>query len=296
VVVAVKVAAAAAAAPRAGGEDEDATLAELAAGGAADAPAAGPAEPEKVKQKHLDKARAKAEAAEREAAAREAAEEEAALGEDPGERARKIRELQLKAEMDLAAAQFGGGAPAAGGAAGGALPTDPVLLLAAVPLADKDGFTKFGAAAARRVAEAAGAKATLAMCFYNEALSVAAERLSAADLSTLSGLLETKARVKRDAEKKATKKPSKAKQLGKLAVGGDYDDYGDDYEHPPAKAGAGGAGAGAGAGAAGAEGGAVPASGNVGNVAASLAAAGISGGGTGSGFVRTKYDAESDFM
>ncbi len=213
----------AALAPAAGGDDEeDATLKELAAGPAG-GPARAPADPEKVKQKHLDRAKEKERAAAAAISRKEAEDAEAELGEDPGERAKKIRELQMRAEMEMAAAQFMGG-PSSGKAVSMALSTDPEMLLAAVPLAGADSFTSFGGQVCARVHAAAGAKSNmLAMRFYNELLSAASERLSSTELSALIRMLETKERGRREAEKKASsKKPTKAKMTSKLQVGADF--------------------------------------------------------------------------
>lgn len=208
-----------------GDEEEDATLKELTSNAKQDE-AKGPAEPEKLKEKHImkmkEKERAAMAAAEREAALKAAQEQEALEGaETSAERAKRLRELQMKQEMELAAAQFGGGSKAA---SGGPLPSDPTMLLAAVPLSDGDSFIKFGQEVAKRVHEATGTKTILAMKFYNELLNAGSDRLSATELTALIRTLETKERSKREAEKKAAGKgkATKAKGAAKVNLKDDY--------------------------------------------------------------------------
>jgi hypothetical protein len=143
---------------------EDKTLEELARAEqeAAKAAAAAPKAPETLKTKHVEKAKSKereeAAAKEREAAAAAAS---AALADPVAER-KRLEALQLKADMEAAAAAFGSGG---GASTAKALPKDTSTLIAAVPLTDGDAFKALGRLSAERAHQAAGKSSVLAMRF-----------------------------------------------------------------------------------------------------------------------------------
>jgi hypothetical protein len=173
-----------------------------------------------------------------------------------------------------------------------------------ISLLTSDSFKDFGKLVANRVNEASGASkggGALATRFYNELLLSGADKLGTHELAALAKVLDTIRNKKLQDERDKTKGSSKSKKAAKVQVGGErhgvpLDDYDDDGDYGDYSTSGSGSGGGGGSGTT-----ATTTSGNSGNIGMSLSLAGLtatpSGNGEGDGkFVRTKFNAEDDFM
>lgn len=224
---------------------------------------------------------------------------------DPVAEKKRLEALMIKSEVAAAQALMGltSTSSGAGAGAGAAVHTpDMKSQVDAVSLLTSDSFRDFGKLVAQRVNEASGASkggGALATRFFNELLLSGADKLGTHELAALAKVLDTIRNKKLQEERDKSKGASKSKKAAKVQVGGerhgvpmdDYDDDGDYGDYGTTAAGGGGGGA--------------STSGNSGNVGMSLALAGLTvtpgvgsgGGGEGDGkFVRTKFNAEDDFM
>jgi hypothetical protein len=202
---------------------KDKTLEELGSGGggggSASGSAAAPATASGLKAKHIEKAAMK----EREDRNnRERAEMAAARGagekslSDPNAERARIEALQKLSDLRLAAEDLGVGAK-----------RDMESLLAMCTLTSRDEFARLGRKAAERVHQAAGGVqgAPLAMRFYTEALSVAAEKFSVQELEALEKVISA-ARTKKSMAAKASAPKASGKSKGpKVHVGADDGEY-----------------------------------------------------------------------
>jgi hypothetical protein len=196
-----------------------AAIGDFAAAPKAEAVESEPAGPAVVKPKHEAKARLK-EAEERNARERAAmaaaAAEAAAAGDvplaDPAAEKRRLASLQAKAEAEAFAADaLGMGARKTGSIEGA---------VAALALGDADSYAALGKAVAKRVFDAAGSSrggSEKAMRFFAEALQAAGDPLSVDDLRKLEdqlGALRNKKLAADRASKPGAKKKGGAKGGG----------------------------------------------------------------------------------
>lgn len=282
-------------APAADEEDVDKALLKEGAASLSTEPA-GPAAPAVIKPKHLEKAKLKER---EERSARERAEMAAAAAagadavlSDPVAEKRRVEALQQKADLAFAAEAIGGGRK-----------VSLEALVAQLTVTDGEAFKSLGRLVSERVHELAGPKgAALAMRFYAEVVAAAGDRVGVDELKALENAVAVARNKKLTAEK--DKKGGKKKVGAKVHVGGDLDgarggararrarraadatltpshassaDY-DGYDN-------------------------YPRGGNSGNVAASMAAAGMettaapaAAPAAGAEFTKPKFKAEEDFM
>jgi len=222
---------------------------------------------------------------------------------DPVAEKKRLEALMIKSEVAAAQALMGITTTSGGGGGGGGVHTpDMKSQVDAISLLTSDSFRDFGKLVAQRVNEASGASkggGALATRFYNELLLSGADKLGTHELAALAKVLDTIRNKKLQEERDKSKGASKSKKAAKVQVGGErhgvpLDDYDDDGDYGDYGSGGGGGGGGA------------STSGNSGNIGMSLALAGLTvtptsaGGGAGGGgdgkFVRTKFNAEDDFM
>jgi hypothetical protein len=217
-----------------------------------------------------------------------------------------------QALMGLTSTSGGGGGGGGGGVNGGTTSTlihtpDMKSQVDGISLLTSDSFRDFGKLVANRVNEASGASkggGALATRFYNELLLSGADKLGTHELAALAKVLDTIRNKKLQEERDKSKGSSKSKKAAKVQVGGErhgvpLDDYDDDGDYGDYSTSGGGGGGGSGGGGGG--GTTTATTGNSGNIGMSLSLAGLSatpsGNGEGDGkFVRTKFNAEDDFM